>query len=254
MEYTSLLIHVSGITDNNYYHLGDEAKSIWTKLSSCHRDALRRRRKFLRSGAAADTPKEWKIQKQMEFSLPYMVNRKRVANLHDIDDEESQTLCENVDVETGDMEAATVDEDGETQNDDLEVVNVMDRNGNSAESEKGISASAMKKTISKASHKKTKTLDMASLLQRSIMEREHRAKERAAERQKLHVSKPTDDPLYHFFISMYHSTQKMPPEAQRFVRKKLFEAVDQAEAALLNPSVSLASISSLTPSNSTMDD
>jgi hypothetical protein len=36
--------------------------------------------------------------------------------------------------------------------------------------------------------------------------------------------------------------------------KKIFEAVDQAEAALLNPPVSPASISSLTPSNGAMDD
>jgi hypothetical protein len=86
-----------------------------------------------------------------------MVNRKRVANLHDSDDEESQTVCENVDVETEDMESATVDEDeGETQNDGLDVVDVMDRNGNSAESERGISAFTTKKKISKASHKKTK--------------------------------------------------------------------------------------------------
>jgi hypothetical protein len=157
----------------------------------------------------------------MEFLLPYMVNRKRVANLHVSDDEESQTLCENVDVETEGMESTTVDEDeGETQNNDLDVVDVMDRNGNSAVSEKGISAFAIKKTISKASHKKTKNLDMASLLQRSITERERRAKERAAERQKLHVSKPPEDPLYHVFISMYRSTQKMPPETQCIVRKK----------------------------------
>jgi hypothetical protein len=174
-----------------------------------------------------------------------MVNRKRVANLHVSDDEESQTLCENVDVETEDMESATVDEDGETQNDNLDVVDVMDRNGNSAESEKGISAFAIKKTISKASHKKTKKLLVSSLLQRSITERERRAKERAAERQKLHVSKPPDDPLYHF-ISTYRSTQKMPPETQRVVRKKIFEAVEQAEAALLHPPFSPASISFLT--------
>jgi len=31
---------------------------MWTKLRSCHRDALRRQRKCLKSGAAAETIKE----------------------------------------------------------------------------------------------------------------------------------------------------------------------------------------------------
>ncbi|XP_066996109.2 uncharacterized protein [Anabrus simplex] len=161
---------------------GNEAKSIWTKLRSCHRDALRRRHKYLTSGAAAEILKEWKFQKQMEFLLPYTVNRKRVVNLHDSDDEESQAQCENVDEDIEDMEAAIADEDGEMQNDDTDLEDVTDKNENSAESEKDISESAVKKLILKQSRKKIAKLDMSSVLHRSITERERRARERESSR------------------------------------------------------------------------
>ena len=74
------------------YFAGDEAKVIWTKLRSCHREALRRQRQRLKSGAAAETIKQWKFQKQLEFLLPYMANRKQGDNLQHCDDEESQKL------------------------------------------------------------------------------------------------------------------------------------------------------------------
>lgn len=44
--------------------------------------------------------------------------------------------------------------------------------------------------------------DIANLIQHSIINREYRAKARAIERKRLEDSKPSTDPLYHFFISM----------------------------------------------------
>jgi len=36
------------------------------------------------------------------------------------------------------------------------------------------------------------------------------------------------------FLSMYQTTQEMPPASQHFVRTKIFEVVSQTEASLLN--------------------
>jgi hypothetical protein len=60
--------------------------------------------------------------------------------------------------------------------------------------------------------------------------------------------------LYITFLSRCTVQHKKCHQKLSVLSEKIFEAVDQAEAALLNPPVSTASISSLTPSNSTMDD
>lgn len=44
---------------------------------------------MFKSGAGAETVRQWKFQKQMEFLLPYMENRKRSANIVDSDDDRS---------------------------------------------------------------------------------------------------------------------------------------------------------------------
>lgn len=64
---------------------------MWTKLRNWHRDALRRQKKMFKSCAGAEIVKQWKFQKQMEFLLPYMENRKRSANIFDSDDEPSDS-------------------------------------------------------------------------------------------------------------------------------------------------------------------
>jgi hypothetical protein len=47
--------------------------------------------------------------------------------------------------------------------------------------------------------------DIESLFKHSILQREQRDQERAMERKKLEQTKPPDDPLYHFFMSMYET-------------------------------------------------
>ncbi|KAG5868647.1 hypothetical protein JTB14_036632 [Gonioctena quinquepunctata] len=61
---------------------GNAAKSIWLKLRNNHREALRRQKIYLKSGAAATPSRQWKYQKQIDFLLPYMVNRARESNLN----------------------------------------------------------------------------------------------------------------------------------------------------------------------------
>lgn len=72
------------------------------------------------------------------------------------------------------------------------------------------------------------------MIQQSITNREQRAKERAIERQKLVDFKPPNDPLYHFFMSMYQTTHTMPLASQLTIKNKIFEVVSQVESDLLN--------------------
>lgn len=76
--------------------------------------------------------------------------------------------------------------------------------------------------------------DVGSLSQQSIANYEQRAKERSIERQKLVDLKTPNDPLYHFFMSMYQTTYKMPPASQLIIKNKLFEVVSQVESDFLN--------------------
>jgi len=150
-----------------------------------------------------------------------MTNRKREANLVDSGDEDSATPMQN-------------------DNEDLEVSEVLENNyqessvvGN--ENDKAIECNEDRDTVFKEpQNKKIKKNDISNLIQQSIINREHRAKARAIERKRLEDSKPLTDPLYHFFLSMYHTTQKLPPASQLRVKNKIFETVSEAEAALLN--------------------
>lgn len=58
--------------------------------------------------------------------------------------------------------------------------------------------------------------------------------EQKAKKRKMVEDDSQSDELYYFFLSMYKITKKMPPASQHIVRKKVFEAVSQAEADLLD--------------------
>ncbi|KAG5895679.1 hypothetical protein JTB14_027002 [Gonioctena quinquepunctata] len=62
---------------------GTEANALWEKLRHSLRDALRRQRKYFKSGASAEAIKEWKFQEQMGFLQPYMANKSREGNLRE---------------------------------------------------------------------------------------------------------------------------------------------------------------------------
>jgi hypothetical protein len=132
---------------------------MWTKLRSCHRDALRRQRKCLKSGAAAETIKQWKFQKQLEFVLPYMANRKRGDNLQHSDDEESQPQSENTDTlaseNLGSCNVESVTEENyDVENENNDGHEDIDRTEDTAGSVKN--TSFVKKQISKPPPKKMK--------------------------------------------------------------------------------------------------
>ncbi|KAG5899206.1 hypothetical protein JTB14_034464 [Gonioctena quinquepunctata] len=66
--------------------------------------------------------------------------------------------------------------------------------------------------------------------------REERSKTRTEERNEiLEESKPTKkNPLFHFFMSMYQSTKRMPPLYQHMVENRVFNVVSDVEARLLD--------------------
>lgn len=214
---------------------GETVKAMWTKLRNCHRDALRRQKKMLKSGAGAETVRQWKFQKQMEFLLPYMENRKRSANIFDSDDEQSDNADTEVSqiLETNDFEIPSpiLENDYHVVEEDNEVHNNKEREDSV---EKDTPSSAGRKFTFKEPQKKKKKNDIGSLIQQSIANREQRAKERSIERQKLVDFQTPNDPLYHFFMSMYQTTHKMPPASQLVIKNKLFEVVSQVESDLLN--------------------
>jgi hypothetical protein len=79
--------------------------------------------------------------------------------------------------------------------------------------------------------------DFRDLLNRSMQQREERARQRAEDRRKLlEETKNTDDPLFNFFMSMYQLTKTMPHQYQHRVRAHVFQAVSDAEAEIMNTS------------------
>lgn len=98
--------------------VGETVKATWAKLRSCHRDALRRQKKCFKSGASAEIIKQRRFQKQMEYLLPYMANRKRSANVLDNEDEDDFLQSEITDTEqisknNYDLEAPILENDNE---------------------------------------------------------------------------------------------------------------------------------------------
>lgn len=204
--------------------LGAEAKALWEKLRHSLRDALRRQQKCIKSGAPAGTIKPWKFQKQMGFLQKYMANKEREGNL---EEHSADNLSQNNDycVSPADEDEDPIIQSGsETiEGADLQVEN-----------------SPLLSTETPTPAKRMKKDNVASILKQSMDKRQERAKERAKERRELLENlKPNQDPLYHFFMAMYETTKRMPPSFQFDVRKRVFTAVSDVEATLLNISTTI---------------
>lgn len=190
--------------------VGETVNTTWAKLRSCHRDALRRQKKCFKSGAAAEIIKQWKFQKQMEYLLPYMTNRKRSSNVLDSEDEDDFIQGEIIGTEqisenNYGLEAPTLENDNQIL---VHKNNELDINVDEAEdSVEGMTNNTTSLAFKKSGFKKPvkKKDDISNLLQQSIASREQRAKERALERKKLEDSKTPNDPLYHFFMLPHYT-------------------------------------------------
>lgn len=205
----------------------------------------------------------------MEFLVPYMTNRQRESNIVSDDDsdyEELSELSRNVERESDEVANPNADnENAETEsvlstNAEVENVaneypgtdNMENENTVTEETEHNdpdnvdIAATSVESTESPASNtktatpktKRTKKDDITSLIKQSIQQHEERAQRRATERKNLEQLRAPNDDLYHFFMSMYKITKKMPQASQHIVRNGVFQAVSQVEADLLNNSSS----------------
>ena len=133
------------------------------------------------------------ISKAVGICITVHANRKRGDNLQHSDDEESQPQSENTDtfasknLESCNVESVT-EENDDVENENNDDHEDIDRTEDTAESVENTS-SFVRKQISKQPPKKIKkNHDFAILIQRSIEQREQRAKERAIEHKKLEDS------------------------------------------------------------------
>lgn len=170
----------------------------------------------------------------MDFLLPYMTNRNRDDNFQESDD--SQARSENADtVAMENMAYSKVVSDNDVY--EGEVIRNIDTCEEIISQTEGAAeldiSPLIRSSCSTKQRKTTKKLDVSTLIQQSIVQRERRAKERAIERKKIEDTKSANDPLYHFFMSMYQATKNMPPIKQHYIRGKVFEVVSQTEASLL---------------------
>ncbi|KAJ8930256.1 hypothetical protein NQ314_016949 [Rhamnusium bicolor] len=161
-------------TNNPEYMRFKLKDEIWNEIAK--KDALRRQRKCLKSGAATVVVKPWKFQKQMEFLVPYMANRARDGNIGDNSDyEEIQEQAENIEtenVETENMETENTVND----NEDIEYVQVENsehnEDNNRDKTEKSVKSPATpftsKTLTSPPRNKRFKEYDIGNILKQSI--------------------------------------------------------------------------------------
>lgn len=188
----------------------------------------------MKSGAALETIKPWRFHKQMSFLEPFMSTGPREGNINDSDDDSELPPARSGEEN---LDRQEIEEERFCQSDRRDFVS----------EDVGDNTDRISKfTLMHSKESKKKKEDVQTLLKRSLEQREERAKQRAEERQQLESKdRLKDDPLYNFFIAMYQSTKKMPPNYQLKVRSQIFQAVSQAEEEILNiPSRPLSTASS----------
>lgn len=215
---------------------------MWLKLRGSYRDAVRRQKKSIKSGAAAESIKLWKFQKQMSFLDPFMSTGPREGNLNTQSDEDSQGTADQQILSTDGADGTLSD----VVNEDIEESDVVPR-GNEGESSTP-KRLPVPHAFNKPVNKKKKDDTIRSMLQHSMEMRHQRARERSEERRSL-IQNNSDDPLYNFFISMYQQTKTMPPYHQHRIKCQLFQSVSQAEEEILNSGQQSSTMSSPSPSS-----
>lgn len=195
------------------------------KLRNSHRDALRRQKRLIKSGAAEI--KLWKFQSQMEFLLRYMFNENRETNSTYDDNHSEPPQDQSTESDNQHSDDQTTFAEGKEEL-------VQPNTANADYFDSSANEPVESPTLKKNPKKKLKKIHVYNLTHKTFEQREQRLKERAEERKKLEErNAPTDD-LYLFYMSMYELTKKMPPSSQHIVRRNVFLAVSQEEAHLLN--------------------
>ncbi|KAF5282567.1 hypothetical protein FQA39_LY04974 [Lamprigera yunnana] len=109
--------------DLNYSN-GKTVKDLWQKLKDCHRDALRRQKKF-KSGDKAKKVKVWTYQKQMEFLVSYMANRNTSGNVESSQKDETENLTDNDTIHSPSGETPA-DKQNEDASEEVDAKNVQE--------------------------------------------------------------------------------------------------------------------------------
>nr|CAH7746039.1 unnamed protein product [Callosobruchus chinensis] len=211
---------------------GAVAKSKWEKLRHAFRDALRRQKRMKRSGAPAEAIKLWKYQKEMGFLQPFMANRKREGNLQDdSNSDDSDAPNESFqDSVSNDPEQLTMNTMSDNEEFDIFPPSSSSSNppatpSNSQENED---------TTTRKKNAKKNTTAIAALLRKNFETRQKMSAQRSEERKQLmEEATAPKDPLYHFFITMYETTKRMPLTSQCTVKNKIFQVVSNMEESLL---------------------
>ncbi|XP_050508008.1 uncharacterized protein LOC126885477, partial [Diabrotica virgifera virgifera] len=198
----------------------NSVKDQWRKLRDSYREALRRQQ--TKSGQKSVQVRLWIYQKQMEFLKPYMKNRATVGwpevqQSEEIQSEQTEAQSEQTETQS---------EQTETQSEQTADITVPNDEGpNEAEEIECVQPQKKRKTA----------VSRIDPIKRYINNSEQRAKRRDEERSLLlqlsqgERQSQQNDPLYHFFMSMYKITKNLPKIYQRQIRRNLFDDVSKAE-------------------------
>ncbi|VEN61351.1 unnamed protein product [Callosobruchus maculatus] len=219
---------------------GNEARTAWKKLRNCHRDALRRQKKCMRSGIPASEIQPWRYQKQMNFLLPFMPHHNQEGNIDadsDIDNNEENSQAGQMQ-EAEDHEQQTLDYSDASQQMISETTECKQEPGcssvtkNKNSSKKSVTEDqSMSPTRKVKRAKKIQKDDVSVSINQFPSNYENMDEDRIYEIKELEgSSKPPDDHLYHFFMSMYYTTKSMPLAYQYTVRNDVYNVVSKAEA------------------------
>nr|XP_023024081.1 uncharacterized protein LOC111512214 [Leptinotarsa decemlineata] len=203
---------------------GSEAKKSWEKLRNNHLDALRRQKMSKpKSGSGAVNIKAWRYQENMSFLIPHMANRPSNTNVNEdlLNDESSHSNSNTI------------------ENDIQKNFSDTDIHESGVEETNETPESQSTRTAADQGNKRRRTKNtLNNLLTKSIEDHERRAAKRHQERERLIVntnngitiSNVKNDPLFHFFISMYETTKRLPPLSQHNIKTNIFSLVSQEES------------------------
>ena len=175
-------------------------------MRNCHRDAIRRQKKS--KGLNDSEVKIWKYQQQMEFLIPFMVNKpfsphnsdnKNQPNLDDRNSEDENLL----ESEKGFELNVVMNKDFNKSNE-----NLYEQSGEN----KKIKLSECEEKLS-GNHIESSSCGIS-----------------------LERNKEFSDPLYSFFLTMYLTTAQMSSKSQHIIKKEIFRIVSDAEEIFLNES------------------
>ncbi|XP_074035400.1 uncharacterized protein [Leptinotarsa decemlineata] len=203
---------------------GSEAKKSWEKLRNNHRDALRRQKMSkLKSGSGAVNIKAWRYQENMSFLIPHMANRPSNTNVNEdiLNDESSHSNSNTI------------------ENDIQKNFSDTDIHESGVEETIETPESQSTRTAADQGNKRRRTMNtLNNLLTKSIEDHERREAKRQQERERLianinndiTISNVENDPLFHFFISMYETTKRLPPLSQHNNQTNIFSLVSQEKS------------------------